>query len=380
MIKNDLADFKECIRCIMNSSVDSSITFNEEGLCSHCQKFDLQSDKRLYKGTIAKHKLKSLVNNIKSSGRNRKYDCLIGVSGGVDSTFVAYLVKKLGLRPLAIHFDNGWNSELAVKNIELVLKNLDIDLYTYVVNWNEFKDLQISFLKSSTPDGEIPTDHGIFASLWRTADKYRIKYIISGMNYSTESMSIPSWSYGHSDPIYIKDVHGKYGDAKLRTYPMFSPIYLFYLTFIRRIKTVSILNYIDYNKEQAMELLQKELGWVNYGGKHHESIYTRFFQGYILPKKYNIDKRYCHFSDLINSGQLSKNEAKANIKLPTYSLKLQKEDKIYVLRKLGLSDNEFEKIMNSRNRTFHEFKNIYRIVGLMKKTVNFLRSKDLYPK
>ena len=316
----------------------------------------------------------------KSRTKSSKYDVAIGISGGVDSSYVAYLVKKLGLRPLAVHLDNGWDSDLAVTNIKNLLEKLKIDLITNVINWEEFKDLQISFLKSSTTDGDIPTDHAIFATLWKTADKYDIKYIISGMNYATESMSVTDWSYGHSDWRYIKDIHSKFGSKKLKTYPHFTPLYLAYITFIRKIKSISILNYIDYKKESAVETLKSELNWRPYKGKHHESIYTRFYHGYYLLKKFNVDKRYAHLSDLINAGQMTRKKALVEIKKPTYPEEMQKEDLNYVLKKLNLSKEEYQKILNSPNRTFREFKNIYSIVKLMKKTVNLLRSKNIYPR
>ena len=334
LLSQSSEDITTCVRCVMNNSVDRHISFDADGLCKHCQRYDTLVSSRVFDGAEGEAKLGALVSKIKAAGNGRDYDCIIGVSGGVDSTYVAYRVKQLGLRPLAVHFDNGWNSELAVKNIEVVLNKLNIDLYTYVVNWPEFRDLQVSFLKASTPDGEIVTDHAIFALLWREASRLNIKYIISGMNFRSESISVPNWAYGHSDWRYIKNVHEKYGSVSLSTYPHFSLFYLLYVNLVRRIRTVSVLNYTYYDKEKAKQFLVDELGWRNYGGKHHESIYTRFYQGVYLVRKFNIDKRYGHLSDLINAGQLSREDAFDELEKPTYDPDLQEADREYVIKNL----------------------------------------------
>lgn len=372
--------YQRCSRCIMDTVADKNIAFDSEGVCHHCRRYEELVGSRVVPGEKGLQALRLLADRIKAAGRGKEYDCIVGVSGGVDSTYVAYLVKQYGLRPLAIHFDNGWNSELAVKNIERVLRKLDIDLHTYVVDWEEFRDLQLSFLKASTPDGEIPTDHAISALLWQEASKRGIKFIISGMNFSTESISVPDWAYGHSDWRYVKDVHRRFGSVKLRTYPHFSLPYLFYVNVIRGVRVVSILNYVDYHKEQAMEILHNQLGWEYYGGKHHESIYTRFFQGYVLPKKFGVDKRHGHLSDLINAGQITREQALLEIKQPTYPEDLQQQDLIYVSKKLGLTPERFEEIMRAPIRTFRDYKNSYGVVQFLRALVNSLRKRHLYPR
>lgn len=372
--------YQACVRCIMDTRADPSILFDASGVCNHCQRYDELLSTRVIAGEPGRKALGRLVEAMKAAGRGRDYDCIIGVSGGVDSTYVAYLVRNLGLRPLAIHFDNGWNSELAVKNIERVLKKLDIDLYTYVVDWEEFRDLQVAFLKASTPDGEIPTDHAIYALLWREATRRGIRFIVSGMNFATESVSVPDWSYGHSDWRYVKDVHRRFGTVRLRTYPHFSLPWLFYVNILRGVRSVSILNYVDYHKEQAMELLSKELGWVYYGGKHHESIYTRFYQGYVLPTKFGVDKRYGHLSDLVNAGQTTREQALAEIAGPPYPLDEQQRDLEYVVKKLGLTRERFDEIMRLPPKTFRDYRNSYGFVQLLKRWVNRLRGAGLYPK
>ncbi|WP_422416347.1 N-acetyl sugar amidotransferase [Pseudomonas sp. GZD-222] len=373
--------YQQCVRCVMSNDVDTSIVFNEQGVCHHCLRYDELLTTRVFSGEDAESRLAAVVSKIKKSRKaSSQYDCLIGVSGGVDSTYVAYLVKQLGLRPLAVHFDNGWNSELAVKNIEKTLQKLDIDLVTYVVDWKEFKDLQLSFLKASVPDGEIPTDHAIFALLWKTAVKHNIKYIISGMNFATESISVPNWSYGHSDWKYIKDVHKKHGSIVLKSYPHYNLAQLFYYNFIRGIRSVSILNYVDYNKDRVMKLLQDELGWVYYGGKHYESIYTRFFQGYILPEKFNIDKRYGHYSDLINARQISREQALEELKTNSYSDELKEADLAYAAKKFSLTPEQFKEILATPPSSYHDYKNSASVIANLKKLVNFLRKIGLYPK
>lgn len=361
-------------------TTDKNIVFNDEGICNHCLRYDIELPRRVFKGDYGSEKLNHIISLIKKKGKKRKYDCIIGVSGGVDSTYVAYLTKKHGLNPLAIHFDNGWNSELAVSNIEKTLDKLNIDLFTYVINWEEFKNLQLSFLKASTPDGEIPTDHAITALLFREAAKRNINYIISGMNFATESISVSSWAYGHSDWKYIKSVHKKYGSKKLKTYPHFSLFNLFYWTFLKKIKSVSILNYVSYNKFEAKKIMQNKLDWKDYGGKHYESIYTRFYQGYILPKKFNIDKRRIHFSDLINAKQIARNEALLELVKDPLDKDIAKNDLVFLRKKFNLSVEQFKVIMNLKIKSFKEFNNNSYFVNKVKEFVNFLREKELYSK
>lgn len=369
-----------CARCIMDTVVDAAIEFDRRGICNHCQRYEQLRSSRISAGEAGRSALAGIVEQIKRDGRGHDYDCIIGVSGGVDSTYVAYLVHEHGLRALAVHFDNGWNSELAVKNIELVLKKLGIDLFTYVVDWPEFRDLQVAFLKASTPDGEIPTDHAINALLWREASRRKIRYIISGMNFATESISVPSWAYGHSDWKYIKDVHRRYGTTKLRSYPHFSLVYLLFVNLFNRVRTLSILNYVDYRKAEAMTLLREKLGWKYYGGKHHESIYTRFYQGYVLPRKFGVDKRFGHLSDLINAGQITCDDALREVQTPPYAGDLQRLDLVYVTKKLGLTVDQFDAIMQAEKRSFRDFRNSYALVQFMRWIANKLRRLGLYPK
>jgi N-acetyl sugar amidotransferase len=366
-----------CSVSIMDNVADPNITFDENGISNYYYEYQKKAKQRLFNAGDNDQMLKGLVDKIKAAGKNKEYDCLIGISGGVDSTFVAYKVKEMGLRPLAIHFDNGWNSELAVKNIETTLKKLDIDLYTYVIDWEEFKSLQIAFLKASTPDGEIPTDHAIFALLFKIANENNIKYILNGNNFATESVLPPTWAYGHIDWFYIKTINKRFGTRKLRNYPKLSLTSYFYYSFVRKIKIVSLLNYLQYNKSEAMEILKTKLEWKYYGGKHYESVYTRFYQGYILPHKFNIDKRKAHLSSLIFSGQITKEDALEELNKPSYPAGLLEQDKLFVLKKFNITEKEFDSIMTLSNKTYQDYPNKSRLLGLLRRVLNKLREKKL---
>lgn len=354
-------------------TTDPDITFDGQGVCNHCHRYERVAKQRLIPVEQREKALQALVAEIKSAGRGKDYDCVIGVSGGVDSTYVAYLVKQLGLRPLAVHLDNGWNSELAVANIQKTLNKLGIDLYTHVIDWQEFRKLQVSFLKASTPDGEVPTDHAIFALLYELAAKHGLKHVILGTNVVSEAILPEKWGYGYFDWRYVKDVHQRFGKDKLSTYPHFSLLKLFYHVFIRRIRMVAILNYVEYDKKKAMDILQNQLGWVYYGGKHYESIYTRFYQAYILPRKFNIDKRKAHYSNLICSDQMSRNEALALMREPVYPENLLQEDREYTIKKLALTELEFDAIIQAPNKTFLDYKTSHGLFERAKKIVNASR-------
>ena len=369
---SDIDAVRTCSRCLMDTT-DPDISFDTLGVCNHCGRYQEVARQRLIPASERRTKLDSLVAAIAKAGRGKPYDCIIGVSGGVDSTYVAWLVKSLGLRPLAVHLDNGWNSELAVMNIEKTLKTLGVDLYTHVIDWEEFRDLQVSFLKAATPDGEVPTDHAIFALLYEMAARHGVRYIITGTNVVTEAVLPLKWGYGYFDWRYVADVHRRFGAAQLSSYPHFSLFGLVRYVFLRRIRLVSILNYIEYDKRQTMEILQKQLGWTYYGGKHYESIYTRFYQAYVLPRKFNIDKRKAHYSNLICSGQMSREQALELMKEPVYPEHLLQQDREYAIKKLVLSAEQFEAIMQSPNRTFLDYRTSHRVFEIAKRLVNATR-------
>ena len=366
-----------CLKSVMDNIADPNIKFDEQGISNYYYEYQDRSKLRLFNSVEHSPKLDQIISKIRESGKGKEYDCIIGVSGGVDSTYIAYKVKQLGLRPLAIHFDNGWNSELAVKNIENTLNKLEIDLYTYVIDWEEFKSLQLAFLKASTPDGEIPTDHAIFALFFKMANEKGIKYIINGNNFETESVMPLTWSYGHIDWRYIKSINNLFGNAQLKMYPTITPAKYFYYTFIKNIRIVSLLNYMPYNKNEAMDILRTKLDWKYYGGKHYESIYTRFYQGYILPTKFGIDKRKAHISSLIFAGQVTREQGFDELKKPIYPEELLREDRIFVLKKLGLTSDEFEKILALPNKTFMDYPNQYRLLNKLRGMLNKLRGRGL---
>lgn len=372
-------DASDCSRCVMTLAVDPDLIVIN-GACNHCRRYDELFATRIVPTAERPQKLARLVDAIGRAGEGRQYDCIVGVSGGVDSSYVAMKVKELGLRPLAIHVDNGWNSELAVSNIERVLSSLDIDLDTVVLDLREFYDLQRSFLFASTPDADIPSDHAIQAVLWERARHHKVKYIISGMNFATESISVPSWSYGHSDWRYIRAIHSKFGLKKLKTYPHFGFVTLFWTTAIRRVRIASILNYIEFHKGAAVQDLQQRLGWVAYEGKHYESIFTRWVQGYYLPLKFGIDKRRGHYSDLINSGQITRDQALHRLEKVDYSDKLRREDELLLRKKLGLDSAELAQIVQNRPSSYRDFRNSYNQVQLLRRLVNILRKRGMYPR
>jgi N-acetyl sugar amidotransferase len=332
---------------------DPNINFDAAGICNHCHAYDAAVASRVVTGTAAEIALHELAGRIQRDGKGKRYDCVIGVSGGVDSTYVAYKVKQLGLRPLAVHLDNGWDSELAVKNIENVLKHLEIELHTHVLDWEEFKDLQLAFLRASTPDSEIPTDHAIVALLRRTAARIGVHYVIAGVNVRTESHLPGAWSQGHLDWRYIKAVHTLFGSGSLKSFPRLSVVDQYRFRFTQT--WVDILNYVDYDKQQAKAILHDELGWRDYGGKHYESIYTRFYQGYILLRKFGYDKRRSHLSSLICSGQTSRMQALKDLQSEPYPLEAQESDRKYVIKKFGLTDAEFEKIMRLPAKSYFDY-------------------------
>lgn len=354
---------KVCTRCIMDDTV-KGITFDEEGVCTFCHIHD-ELESAFPMDDEAPVRLQKLVDQIKKDGKNKRYDCVLGVSGGRDSTYTLYSAVKLGLRPLAVHFDNGWNSDLAVQNIKNVCQKLNVDLYTHVADWEEYKDLQRAFLASSTPDAEVPTDWVIFSVLFREAAREGVKYIIHGHSFRTEGTTPLTWTY--MDGKYVNYIHKKFGKRKIKSFPVMSMTDYLYYTFVRHIRQVRMLYYLPYNEKEILEILTKEVGWQSYGGKHHESKYTGFFQSYILPRKFNIDKRKLHFSALIRSGQMNREEALIKIKNDPYLGGTETMD--YCLKKLDYSHEEFDTIMKEEPKLFLDYKSYYSLVRKMEKPI-----------
>jgi len=350
-------NYQQCTKTVMDNIADPHITFDENGVCNYYYEYLEAEKNQVFKGEEGQKKLEVILNNIKKSGKGKKYDSILGVSGGVDSTYLAYLAKQWGLRPLLVHFDNGWNSELSVKNIENIVSKLNFDLETYVIDWEEFKDIQLAYFKANVIDIEAITDHAIYGTIYKLADKYNIKYILSGNNFVTESLLPKHWIFNKGDHINIKDIHKKYGTKKLKTFPFFALKEKYFLQKLKGIQSVNLLNSLDYNKKNVKKTIIEKLEWIDYGGKHYESIFTRFYQGYILPHKFGVDKRKAHLSNLICSKQITREEALKELEKPIYpNEKLLQEDKEFVLKKLGFSEKEFQEYIDAPRREHTEFK------------------------
>lgn len=340
--------YQICTKCVMDTS-SSIISFDKDGVCNFCKEYKELADITINRpASVKQEELQTLVSKIKEEGKGKPYDCIIGLSGGVDSSYVAYLVKELGLRPLAVHFDNGWNSELAVKNIENILNACGFDLQTYVANWDEFRDLQVAYLKASVIDIEVLSDHMIVATLYKLASKYKVDYIIGGTNVSTEAILPSDWVYRKTDLVNLLNIHKKFGKVPLKKYPKIGFFQRMYYNEFKNIRFVEILNLVPYNKHDAKKLIIDKFGWRDYGGKHYESNWTKFYQGYILPKKFGVDKRKAHLATLINSGQLTREEALAELAKPSLPPDEEKQLVEYVCVKLGLSLEEFNRIMSEK--------------------------------
>lgn len=365
---------KICSRCISDTSIPG-IRFDERGVCNFCSNHD-RLEKQFPLDETGKQSLEKLLDKIKSAGKNKEYDCIVGVSGGRDSTYTLYLTKKLGLRPLAVHFDNGWNSEIAVSNIKNATTRLGIDLHTVVADWEEFKDLQRSFLKASVSDAEVPTDYVIISALFQTAAEFGVKYILNGHSFRTEGIAPIGWTY--MDGRYIRSVHERFGKAKITSFPILSLTKLVYYTLLKGLKYIPLLQYFDYRQKEAGEIITKELGWKYYGGHHHESIYTHFFQSYFLPMKFKVDKRKLEYSALIRSGQITREIALKEIEENPYPY--DKEIVEYAISKLGLTAEEFQEICSAEKKTFLDYPTYYGIIKACRILIKIACKLNLLPR
>lgn len=339
-------NIKTCTRCILSEVDYAEITFDNNGVCSICATYDTIAARELKHGAEGKTTISSMLQEINTWGKGKTYDCIIGVSGGVDSTYLVYKAKEWGLRPLIVHVDNGWNTELAVSNIKEIISKLGFDLYTYVIDWEEMRDLQLAFFRASVVDMDLPTDNAYVAAVFKVARERKIKYVLSGHNVVTEGWLPPNFTHFKYDIINMKAIHKRFGYIPLRTFPMLGVLKGWYLFNLVGIKVISPLNYLIYNKKDVKQLIQSELGWRDYGGKHFENIFTRFYQGYILHKKFGVDKRKSHLSTLICSGQLSREAALEEIeKSPYPSQELFEKDREFFIKKLGITSDEFERLM-----------------------------------
>lgn len=344
----------QCSRCILDSNDNPNLVLDAEGVCNHCRYYEEQERLLVKTGSAGEKLMSETIAKIKSYGKGKKYDCLIGLSGGVDSSYVAYIAAQKGLNALCVHFDNGWNSEIAVQNIHNIVNKLGFDLNTYVIDWEEFRDLQLAYLKASVIDIEVLTDHAIYGTMFKIAKENDIKYVLGGHNVVTEGVLPYHWTYDKKDYINIKAIHKQFGTKKLVSFPFLD---MKMKRYIRNsgVEFINYLNWIPYIKSEVKKVLQDELGWKDYGGKHYESVWTRFYQGYILPVKFKVDKRKAHLSALICSGQITRDEALEEMKEPPYDPEMLKIDKAFVLKKLQLSEEEFNRIMATPVRSHRDF-------------------------
>ncbi len=346
---------RRCTRCVMDTT-DPEITFDAAGVCSYCQRFEEVFRPHWFPNDKGRRRLEATVAQIKAEGRGRAYDCVIGLSGGVDSSFLAIKVKALGLRPLVVHVDAGWNSELAVKNIETLVKALGFDLFSLVIDWEEIRDLQVAFLRAGVPNQDAPQDHAFFAGLYGFATREKIRWVLSGANFATESILPSAWGYHALDVRQLLGIHARFGQRPLRTFPTVSFFNLhFGYPLVRRMKVFRPLDFMPYSQEAAVRELTADYGWRYYGAKHHESVWTKFFQGWLLPTRFGYDKRLAHLSSLVVTGQLTRVDALRELERPAYAPDELRRDRAFVLRKLGLSDAEFDLLVQQPLHTHRDY-------------------------
>ena len=332
--------YQQCSISVMDTIADPDITFDSNGICNYYYHYknvedELNKDFPNKEGFLLKE-----IENIKAKSKNFPYDCILGVSGGVDSTYSAYIAKLYNLRVLCVHFDNGWDSELAVKNIENIVNKLNFDLYTYVINWEEFKAIQLAYFKANVIDIEAVTDIAIGNALHKICLQKNIKTVLHGNNIVTENVLPDSWIC--KNQFNLLKIYSHWNKKKMKSYPLKHFSDMIKIRFLKPYSSLDILNYVTYNKKDAKKIIVKQLGWRDYGGKHYESIFTRFYQGYILPHKFFVDKRKPHLSNLIFSGQITKVEAIKELKSPIYDEVVLKSDYPFVLKKLELTEEEFD--------------------------------------
>lgn len=349
---------RTCTRCIMDTS-DPEISFDANGVCNHCRRVEETLVGKTWFPHEGRPKLDTIVAKIKEEGRGSDYDCVIGLSGGVDSSYLAWVVvRELGLRPLAVHVDAGWNSEIAVHNIEQIVRKLDIDLHTEVVDWEEVQDLQRAYFRAGVANQDVPQDHVFFSTLYEVTIRNKINYFLSGGNLATESILPSAWGYNAMDSTNLDAIHKKFGERPLKTYKRLSFVQNYILLpYVHRLQRLRPLDYLPYERDAAIAFIERELDWRNYGDKHHESRWTRWFQAHYLPTKFGFDKRRAHLSSMIVAGEISRDEALRRMAVPLYDPEKLKVDEDFVIKKLGISENEFRSIMAAPPRHYSDFAN-----------------------
>jgi aminotransferase len=372
--------YQMCTRCVMDTS-DPDIEFDADGVCSHCTKFDTITRAQWHPDAEGERLWSGILDQVRADGKDREYDCILGLSGGLDSSLLAVRAKDWGLRVLAVHVDAGWNTELAVHNIERLVEFTGFDLYTHVVDWADMRELQLSFLRSGIANQDVPQDHVFFAALYREATRRKIRFVLSGGNIATESVFPANWHGSAMDAWNLKAIHRKFGTTKLKSYPTMGFLRYYLINpYVRRMRVLRPLNYMPYDRAAALAELQERVGYTDYGLKHGESQFTRFFQNHYLPERFGYDKRRPHFASMILSDQITREEALEKLDEPLYDTAALAQDKAYFIKKLRISADEFEGFLNAPLRTHREFRNQVRAYEGLKKlqrVVERLTRRDL---
>jgi N-acetyl sugar amidotransferase len=360
-------------------TTDPDITFDDQGRSNWVRHFE-QTFQLRWKPQGDPAAFQLLMDRIRKTGRHKRYDCAIGLSGGVDSSYLAYLVKREGLRPLVIHTDAGWNSETAVRNIENIVNKCGFDLFTVVIDWDSLADLQRAFLRAGVPNQDIPQDHAIFAAFYGLAARHGIRYVLSGHNIACESIMPPSWGYDALDTRHIRAIHARFGERPLRGFPLMGKLrYGIEYQLLRRMRILKPLDLLPYSKAEAIRTLEKEFGWQYYGGKHFESRWTRFFQAWWLPSRFGYDKRLGHLSSMILSGQISRAEALAELESPSYTEALMREDLALVLKKLAMSPHDWEHLLSRPVHAHEEYPQGLALTRFMQSGKRWMRRLGAVP-
>ena len=363
-----------CTNCVMDSS-DSKITFDEKGVCDHCNDFYTNIAVHWHTGDKGRAELDTIVRKIKREGEGKDFDCILGMSGGVDSSYLLHLaVTELGLRPLVFHVDGGWNSEIAVNNIQVMVDKLGLDLYTEVIDWEEMKNLQLAYFRSGVAHIVIPQVHAFIATLYNFASKYKIRYILNGGNISTECVRNPmEWLYYGTDMAQIRDIINRFCDIRLKSYPFSSILrHKFYLRYIKKVQVVKPLNYMPYNKQEALRLLEDTYGWKPYPQKHFESRFTKFYEGYWLPERFGFDTRKTQYSSLILTKQMTRDEALEKLKKPAYDPATIDDEFNYIATKLGITAKELRSYFNMERKYYWDYRNRVSMFVLGAKVLKYM--------
>lgn len=369
-----MSTYRVCSNCVMDIS-DSQIVFDDEGVCDHCNSFKTHILPNWHSDERGRRALLKLINKIRAAGQGREFDCIIGMSGGIDSSYLTYVAKaEFGLRPLVFHVDAGWNSQEAVNNIERLVDGLGLDLYTEVIDWDEMRDVQLAFFKSGVSHIDTPQDHAFFATMYKFAERHSVKFILTGANFSTECIRNPiEWMYYQTDSIQLRDIHRRFGTRPLIHFPTTSILrHKVYLPYVKGIKVVRPLNCIPYRKQDAIKLLVEKFGWQPYPQKHFESRFTRFYEGFWLFKKFGYDTRRVQFSSLILTGQMTRQDALAKLAKSPYDESTIAQDFEFVATKLGISVTELQSYMDAPNRSYREYRSQERIYSLGAKAMRAL--------